>query len=151
MTTTTITIQQAAKQHWSPNARLLRHWAKHVLAERTAQTEVTLRLVTAEEMRILNETYRKKLGPTNVLAFPYEYPDTPQKPILGDIVICSEIVNQEALAEGKTQEAHWAHIVVHGLLHLLGYDHENEPDARVMQTLEKDILKSLQFPDPYQL
>lgn len=113
--------------------------------------EVTVRLVDNEEISELNQEYRGKNAPTNVLSFPCDW-DLPEEPrLLGDIVIAVQVVNQEAKAQQKKMEAHWAHIVIHGLLHLLGYDHIDEAQAEEMETLEKKILEQLGFPDPYLL
>lgn len=113
--------------------------------------EVTVRLVDNEEISELNQEYRGKNAPTNVLSFPCDW-DLPEEPrLLGDIVIAVQVVNQEAKAQQKKMEAHWAHIVIHGLLHLLGYDHIDEAQAEEMENLEKKILEQLGFPDPYLL
>lgn len=112
--------------------------------------EVTIRLVDNAEITGLNKDYRGKDAPTNVLSFPCEWdlPETPR--LLGDIVIAVEVVNQEAKAQKKKIEAHWAHITIHGLLHLLGYDHIEDEEAEEMETLECQILATLGFPNPYQ-
>ncbi|MDO5090578.1 MAG: rRNA maturation RNase YbeY [Cardiobacteriaceae bacterium] len=113
--------------------------------------EVTVRLTDNEEIRELNRDYRGKDAPTNVLSFPCDW-DLPEEPrLLGDIVIAVQVVNDEAKAQKKKMEAHWAHIVVHGLLHLLGYDHLDDTEAEKMETLEKQILAKLGYPDPYLL
>ena len=113
--------------------------------------EVTVRLVENSEMCELNREYRGKDSPTNVLSFPCDW-DLPDEPrLLGDIVIAVQVVNEEAKTQKKKMEAHWAHIVIHGLLHLLGYDHIDENDAEIMETLEKRILAELGYPDPYLL
>lgn len=112
--------------------------------------EVTVRLVDNDEITELNEEYRGKNCPTNVLSFPCDW-EVPEEPrLLGDIVIAVEVVNAEAKEQNKKVEAHWAHITIHGLLHLLGYDHIEETEAEEMESLEKDILARLGFPDPYQ-
>lgn len=147
-----ILIQQTTgKTVFHPKAALLRKWAKITLDKRTASTEVTVRIVNTEEMAYLNSTYRHKTGPTNVLSFPFDIPKGIDMdiPILGDIVICAEVVNQEAAEQGKTLDAHWAHMIVHGVLHLLGYDHVKESEANIMKALEVDILNKIGFPNPY--
>jgi probable rRNA maturation factor len=114
--------------------------------------ELTLRIVGAAESRALNRRYRKKDKPTNVLSFPSEKmgTDLDLSPFfLGDIVICAAVVNREAREQGKRREAHWAHMVVHGVLHLLGFDHIRPADAKVMERRERAILSRLSFPDPY--
>ena len=146
-----ITIQRAVAKNEMPAAMQLKQWAKEVLKSKTPDVEMTIRIVEIAEMAELNTQYRHKTGPTNVLSFPYDMPDdlTNGPVLLGDIVICANIVQQEAAAQGKPVIAHWAHMVVHGTLHLLGYDHETPSDADKMESLEKAILKKLGFPDPY--
>ena len=99
----------------------------------------------------MNLRYRGKAGPTNVLSFPAEVPDLPDSELLpiGDVVVCAEVVAAEAAAQGKALEAHWAHMVVHGVLHLSGYDHEAAREAREMESLERKLLKAMGFPDPW--
>jgi len=113
-------------------------------------TALTLRLTDAGEMAELNQQYRGKAYATNVLSFPLEFPPDTGIPYIGDIVICPEVVAREAAEQGKPLDAHYAHLTVHGVLHLLGYDHENETDAEEMETLETQILAKLGYPDPYQ-
>lgn len=136
-----------------PAEKRLQRWldkALEVLAVDEA-LEVTVRLVENSEMCELNREYRGKDSPTNVLSFPCDW-DLPDEPrLLGDIVIAVQVVNEEAKTQKKKMEAHWAHIVIHGLLHLLDYDHIDENDAEIMETLEKRILAELGYPDPYLL
>jgi probable rRNA maturation factor len=148
-----ITIQADSKRAFVPSAVKLKHWAKAALRHKLRKGELTMRLVGKKEIQTLNKTYRHKDKPTNVLSFPADLPAEVKLkvPLLGDLVICSEIVNQEADSQGKTPEAHWAHIVIHGCLHLLGYDHETEAEAEVMEGKEIRLLKSLGFNDPYQV
>lgn len=148
-----IVIQDAATQASFPTPKEFKHWAKTVLQPKIPAAEITLRIVDKEEIRELNNRYRHKDKPTNVLSFPFEMLAGVKlkTPILGDIVICADIIKEEALAQHKTETAHWAHMVVHGILHLLGFDHENEADAEKMEQEEITILKSLGFPNPYQL
>ncbi len=111
--------------------------------------ELTVRLVDADESASLNATYRQKTGPTNVLSFPFVHPEQPLDAYLGDLAICAELVTQEAQQQNKTAQAHWAHLTVHGILHLLGYDHEQEQEAEVMEHLEIQILADIGFVNPY--
>jgi len=112
---------------------------------------LSLRLVDEAESADLNQRYRSKPGPTNVLSFPFEPPPgTRGRKYLGDLVICVPVVVREAAEQGKALEAHWAHLVVHGVLHLLGYDHLEEPEAQAMEALETRILGGLGFPPPYE-
>lgn len=113
------------------------------------QAELTIRIVDEIESAALNHTYRHKSGPTNVLSFPYDVVLPEQNYLLGDLVICAPLVAKEAVDQGKTISAHWAHLVVHGVLHLLGYDHHTDEHACIMENLEKEILHILGFPDPY--
>lgn len=110
--------------------------------------EITVRIVNEVESTALNETYRHKQGPTNVLSFPFEAPPEVESSLLGDIVICAPVVLREAVSQGKSPAAHWAHLVIHGVLHLLGYDHD-ELQADAMESLEIRILAGLGYPDPY--
>ncbi len=127
-----------------------RRWAEAALAgaDHRQDAELTLRIVNEAESAALNETYRHKQGPTNVLSFPFEAPPEVDSTLLGDIVICAPVVLREAIVQGKSPEAHWAHLVAHGVLHLLGYDHD-EAQAEAMESLEIRILAGLGFPDPY--
>ena len=115
-----------------------------------APAELSIRIVDSMESAELNETYRHKPGPTNVLSFPFESPPGVECPLLGDLIICAPVVAQEAKEQDKTLHAHWAHMVVHGTLHLTGYDHITEAEANIMETLERNILAQLDYPDPYQ-
>lgn len=148
-----ITIQHAADKTLVPANALLRHYAKAALQRKLSDAELNIRIVGLSEMTELNTTYRQKKGPTNILSFPFDAPPDIdfEIPILGDLVICADVVNQEALEQNKTKEAHWAHMVVHGVLHLLGYDHENDQDAEKMESLEITILETLNFPNPYHI
>jgi probable rRNA maturation factor len=101
---------------------------------------------------MLNSTYRQKTGPTNVLSFPFDLPEDIQldMPILGDIVVCADVVNREAQEQHKTLDVHWAHMIIHGVFHLLGYDHETDHDAEKMERLEINVMQSLGFNNPYE-
>ena len=112
-------------------------------------SELTVRVVDEAEAASLNEQFRRGSGPTNVLAFSHDNEVPGAKSSLGDLVICAPVLEREAADQGKTLEAHWAHISIHGTLHLLGYDHETEEDARVMEARERELLGALGFDDPY--
>lgn len=146
-----IHIQHIASRPLALKLSLLRQWAKQALATQIKQAEVTIRIVDSQEMATLNSTYRHKQGPTNVLSFPMDLPAEmqPPVPILGDIIICSEVVDREAREQHKSREAHWAHMIVHGIFHLLGFDHEQEKEAEQMEALEIKVMRTLGFPDPY--
>ena len=123
-------------------------WAQHALQGRADGAEMTVRVVDIEEGQQLNERWRKGSGPTNVLSFPIDGLDV-LPGLLGDVVICAPVANAEARRDGKTADAHWAHLVVHGTLHLLGYDHMNPTEAAQMELIERTLLDDLSYPDPY--
>ena len=114
-----------------------------------AAPELTVRLVAAEESQELNHEYRGKNSPTNVLSFPFEVPEHIPLELIGDLVICAPVVQQEAVEQRKPSINHWAHMVVHGCLHLLGFDHIKDDEAEIMENLERQVMASLGYPDPY--
>lgn len=132
-----------------PAPGAIESWVAAALAGRDAGAQLTVRIVAEDEGRELNERYRRRTGPTNVLSFPFETPELLEPPLLGDIVLCAPVVEREAAAQAKAPAAHWAHLVVHGVLHLLGYDHEDAREAAAMEGLETGILATLGLPDPY--
>lgn len=143
---------QRRVRSWAPRNAEFTRWAGAALGRRGTNREVAVRVVGAAESRRLNSRYRGKDKPTNVLSFPAaELPSEPRGVALplGDLVICAQVVRAEALEQGKPLRAHWAHLVVHGALHLLGYDHEHEPDARRMERREIAVLRALGFANPY--
>ncbi len=113
------------------------------------EPEITLRIVGEDEGRNLNLTYRGRDQATNVLSFPFDAPDHVDSHLLGDLVVCAPVVEAEAAEQDKPVDAHWAHMLIHGALHLLGYDHITDKDAQIMERLERDILARLGCPDPY--
>lgn len=146
-------LQIAAAAAGLPGATDIGHWAEAALAGAAFAdpAEMTVRIVDEAESAELNVAYRGKHGPTNVLSFPFDAPAGVElePELLGDLVICAPVVAREAVEQGKATAAHWAHMVVHGTLHLLGYDHEVEAEAEAMERLETGILRGLGFPDPY--
>lgn len=134
-----------------PDEASLTQWANAALLGRCLfdEPELTIRLVGNPESQQLNHEYRGKNKPTNVLSFPFEAPPEVPIPLLGDLIIAVPVVEQEASEQGKTSQAHWAHMVVHGCLHLLGYDHIKDDEAEIMENLERQILAELEFDDPY--
>ncbi len=126
-----------------------RRWAGAALVGHDG-AELTIRVVDEAESAELNEGYRHKQGPTNVLSFPFEAPPGVELPLLGDVIICAPVVARQAAEQGKAAQAHWAHMVVHGCLHLLGHDHIEEDEAQAMESLETDILSGLGYPNPYE-
>lgn len=143
-------VQCVVEDDGIPGAMQFQSWAEAALSGRRDQAELVVRIVDREESRQLNREYRSKDKPTNVLSFPFEAPAVVESDLLGDLVICAPLVTEEALAQDKPLQAHWAHLLVHGVLHLLGFDHINEQEADVMEGLEVEVLESLGFPDPYQ-
>lgn len=143
-----IDIANASGKKAPSNAKIKR-WIDAAIDNRRSQAEVSVRITDADEIKMLNHQYRGKDYATNVLSFPADLPAELKLPHLGDIVICAEVVEREALEQNKPSEAHWAHMVVHGTLHLLGYDHIDDADAEIMEALEIDILQRLNFANPY--
>ena len=142
-------LQKAARARDLPQRADFRRWAEAALADRSGRAELVIRIVGRREAAELNRRYRNQRGPTNVLSFPWEAPPGAASDLLGDLVICAPVVRQEAAEQGKEARAHWAHLVVHGVLHLLGHDHQVENEATAMEALETGILCALGFPDPY--
>jgi len=132
-----------------PTPAQLREWIAAALDDYPEDAEITIRIVDPEESRQLNRDYRGKDSPTNVLSFPFLCPPGIELPLLGDLVICKAVVETEATAQHKPLQAHWAHMVIHGCLHLLGFDHIEEAQAQQMEDLETRILGQLGYPDPY--
>jgi probable rRNA maturation factor len=134
-----------------PSAASFRLWVNAALAgaKRRKQAELSIRIVDAAEGRELNRDYRGKDYATNVLSFPTELPPGAQLPLIGDLAICAPVVVREAVEQGKPARHHWAHMTVHGVLHLLGYDHIVEAEAEAMEALETRILAKLGIADPY--
>ncbi|AXU95976.1 MAG TPA: rRNA maturation RNase YbeY [Erwinia persicina] len=132
-----------------PTEADFQRWLEAVLPQFQPESEVTIRVVDKAESHELNHTYRGKDKPTNVLSFPFEAPPGIELPLLGDLIICRQVVEQEAREQEKALEAHWAHMVIHGSLHLLGYDHIEDDEAEEMESLETEIMLALGYPDPY--
>lgn len=142
-------MQYALPADQCPTEKDFQHWAETAIRSQRDDAELTIRIVDENESAHLNQTYRHKQGATNVLSFPFEAPAGIGSHLLGDLVICAPVVEREAIEQGKAVQAHWAHMVLHGSLHLLGYDHMNEDDALEMESLEIKLLESLGFSDPY--
>ncbi|QQK72943.1 rRNA maturation RNase YbeY [Pectobacterium versatile] len=132
-----------------PEEKDFQRWLEGVLPQFQEVAEVTIRIVDEAESRDLNNTYRGKDKPTNVLSFPFEAPPEVELPLLGDLIICRQVVEREAAEQEKTVEEHWAHMVVHGSLHLLGYDHIEDSEAEEMEALETEIMQGMGYADPY--
>ena len=137
----------------SPTDAILEGWVRHTLIQTASLPEPTpelsIRITGNGEVAGLNQTYRAKAGPTNVLSFPADVPTEIDSGLLGDLVICAPLVQLEAAQQQKSEEAHWAHLVIHGVLHLLGHDHQIPAEAKQMEALEIDLLGHLGFPNPY--
>ena len=146
----TIHIDDASGGDEVPDESTMRGWILAALPpQRRDDVELSVRIVDDAEMTALNGRHRGKHGPTNVLSFPADLPAGVDLPLLGDIVVCAPVVVAEAADQGKGLDAHWAHMLVHGTLHLQGYDHDEEAAAEAMEVLETEIITGLGFPPPY--
>lgn len=143
-------IQHATQLQNIPSDSSFIQWSKAALRQEQDHAEMVIRLVDEAEIQELNRQYRGRDRPTNVLSFPMTTPAVVESNLLGDLVICAPVVLREAKEQGKPVNAHWAHMVVHGVLHLLGYDHQDESAGDAMEQLEQEIMLSLGFNDPYQ-
>lgn len=144
-----VDLQVACKENHLPDEKHFKLWVNTALQPYNKSFELTIRLVESSESQQLNHQYRNRNTPTNVLSFPFELPEGIELDLLGDLVICAEVVEQEAKQQNKSLTDHWAHMVIHGCLHLLGFDHINENDADEMETLETQLLFTLGIADPY--
>lgn len=142
-------LQIACNEENLPNQAQFETWLAAVLTTVKPDAEITIRLVEPCESQALNSQYRDKDKPTNVLSFEFDAPPMVELDLLGDLVVCKDIIEQEAIEQQKPLDHHWAHMVVHGTLHLLGYDHLVPDQAQVMESLEKQILATLGIDDPY--
>jgi probable rRNA maturation factor len=142
-------VSYAARQPWVPTPKQLSRWATAALAPLRRSTVLSVRVVGLARSRSLNAHYRHKDKPTNVLSFSGAGSAPNGRYFLGELVICAPVVAHEALAQVKTRESHWAHMTVHGVLHLLGFDHERRAEALKMSAREIQILDRLGFSDPY--
>ena len=145
-----VEIQKVYSAGYSPSDEKISQWFKLVIKLLQKNGTLVVRLVDETESRELNRQYRGKDSATNVLSFPFEAPPNIEDNHLGDLVICVPVVNREAIEQNKSKEHHWAHIVIHGILHLLGYDHIEDNDAIKMEQLEIDILDKLGISNPYE-
>ncbi len=142
-------LQIASRAKTLPHPAQFREWVSAALSQRLETAELTIRIVDEEEGELLNEQYRNKKGATNVLSFAYQATPGVASRLLGDIIICAPVVEREAESYDKPLISHWAHMVIHGTLHLLGYNHELESEALEMENLETTLLLQLGFNPPY--
>ncbi len=145
-----VDVQIASDEDDLPDPAELRRWARAAVSGLREESELTIRIVDEAEGARLNSSYRNEDRATNVLSFPFAPPEGVDMPLLGDIVICAPVVRREADEQSKSADSHWAHMVVHGSLHLLGYDHMQAREALKMETLETRILADLGFDNPYE-
>ena len=143
-----VEIQKLTSITTVPPESKFRQWATAALRD-LDEAELLIRIVDTQESRELNARFRNREQATNVLSFPADLPEEVDLPLLGDVIICAPLVEREAEQQGKVPLSHWAHLTIHGILHLLGYDHQTEDEAASMEALEISLLQSLDFPDPY--
>lgn len=150
-----VDISNNSAGYWVPDRRHCRGWIEHTLraASRDQPVTVSLCFVDAGESEQLNRRFRDRRHPANVLSFPSKMPAAQREQLdsepIGDIVVCTELAQREAQSQGKPLDHHWAHLIIHGCLHLLGFDHVREDDADQMEKIEVDILQNLGIPNPY--
>lgn len=144
-----IIIQNLTQVTSLPNKRQFKIWANQALPSNKKNAEIVIRFVSTKEITKLNKKYRKKNKPTNIISFPFEPPCNIKTNTLGDLVICAALVKKEAKQQQKTIPAHFAHLIIHGVLHLLGYEHYTKKTATRMENLEIKLLKKLGFANPY--
>lgn len=144
-----INLQVVSDAKNIPTKTDFKRWIKAALPKTDQTIEVTVRIVDSEEIKSLNNYYRGKNKATNVLAFPFAVPKGIDSQLLGDLVICAPIVEKEAIKQNKFAQAHWAHLTIHGILHLLGYEHDTDKNAAIMETKEIACLQQLGFTNPY--
>ncbi len=144
-----IEIQVIFESKNQPDREQIQCWVDAALDDYEQDTEIVVRIVDEQESAELNQQYRHKSGPTNILSFPADLPEGIELNLLGDLVICAPVLEQEALEQDKLLAHHWAHIIVHGVLHLLGYDHIDETEAELMENKEIAILNKLNINNPY--
>jgi probable rRNA maturation factor len=142
-------LENATDDDDHPPPSDFKQWISAAIGNSMDEAEISVRIVSPEEITTLNSTYRHQQKATNVLSFPADLPDHIDLPLLGDLVICAQVVEQEAREQNKNSNDHWAHMVIHGTLHLLGYDHIEQHEADVMENLEINILNTMNINNPY--
>lgn len=146
----TIFIQNTSKTRSIPSKQQFKTWIEKAMAPCKKTREIVIRIVGVKEITKINNFYRKKNKPTNIISFNFYTLPSIKTNFLGDLVICASIVKLEAKLQHKSIISHWAHLTIHGILHLLDHDHKNKNEAQKMEKLEIKILKNLGFPNPYQ-
>ncbi|MCK5894533.1 MAG: rRNA maturation RNase YbeY [Endozoicomonadaceae bacterium] len=144
-----VDLQVASESVNLPSKETLTHWAKAAIGHAREETEISIRIVDMEEGAKLNQTWRHQPGATNVISFPSDLPEELCLPLIGDLAVCAPVVEREAEEQNKSLNAHWAHMIIHGTLHLLGYDHIEDSDALKMEAFETQVLTGLGYPAPY--
>ncbi len=142
-------IQRIHQTENLPTDNQFSEWVSAALFDENQDSEIVIRIVDEDESAVLNQQYRKKQGPTNILSFPFDPPKSIDLNLLGDLVICASVVEREAQQQNKISSDHWAHITIHGILHLQGFDHIEEREAEAMEAQEITILHSLNLNNPY--
>jgi probable rRNA maturation factor len=145
-----VVVQYAARKPWAPPRKQIARWVRAALGRRRGAWSLGVRVVGRAESRRVNYRYRHRDRATNVLSFNATVPEADGRRLLGDLVVCAPVIAREAREQGKSRTAHWAHMIVHGTLHLRGYDHERDTDARRMERRERTILDHLGYADPYE-
>ncbi|MDA1343333.1 MAG: rRNA maturation RNase YbeY [Proteobacteria bacterium] len=144
-----IEVQVVFSSAGQPDKAQIQQWIDAALQDYDKDTEIVVRIVDVHESSQLNKQYRHKPGPTNILSFPADIPEGIGLNLLGDLVVCAPVVEREAIEQQKLLTHHWAHIIIHGVLHLLGYDHIEDTEAELMESLEIKILQTLNISNPY--
>lgn len=145
-----VIVLYATRKPWVPSRKHIARWVRTTLGPRRGSWELAVRVVGRAESRRLNRRFRRKDRPTNILSFQATVKHADGRKLLGDLVVCAPVIAREAHDQGKSSAAHWAHMIVHGTLHLTGHEHERDADARRMERRERSILASLGFSDPYE-
>lgn len=143
-------FQIVSKSKQLPSPALFKGWVDAVLQDKSQDSEVVIRIVDEDEMIHFNEQYRDKKGSTNILSFPFEPPEGVESDLLGDLLVCASVIEAEAQQQNKKLKHHWAHMIIHGVLHLIGYNHLEQLEAEEMESLEIKILRSIKIDNPYE-
>jgi probable rRNA maturation factor len=146
-----IAVIYATRKPWVPPRRQIARWVRAALGRNRVAWSLGVRIVGRAESRRVNRQYRHRDRPTNVLSFNATVREADGRRVLGDLVVCAPVIAREAREQGKARAAHWAHMIVHGTLHLRGYDHEHDADAQRMERRERAVLGHLGYPDPYEV